>query len=236
MKLVISILVIYILIEALLFAFHSYKAGSLVKKTYTGKFTLGNTSLPLYKVLVAGDSVGAGVGASSFENSVVGRVGNELSKTHYVELNNLSVSGYKMNEVLNLKVPDEKYDLTILIVSSNNLFHMTNMDKFKFDTELVLDRYSKKSNKVIIVGPGRLFDAEAIPLVIKPVYRFMAGQYSKELLLISKKYPNVIHVSPITSTLSMKEYGHTGASDRFHPNDEGHRFWFDLIAPHLSNN
>ncbi len=236
MKLVILILVSYILIEALLFTFHSYKASSLVKKTYTGKFILGNSSLPSYKVLVVGDSVGAGVGATSFETSVVGRVGNELSKSNNVRLNNLSVSGYKMNNVLDTKIPDDKYDLVLLIVSSNDLFHMTNMDRFKKDADFVLGKYSKVSKKVIIIGPGRLFDARAIPLVIKPIFRLMADRYSDELALLSKKYPNVTHVSPIKTSLSMMQYGYTGASDRFHPNDEGHRFWFDLIKPSLSTN
>lgn len=203
----------------------------MVKNSHTEDMTLGEGKE--YLLFAAGDSVGAGVGASTFETSVVGRVAEYLSRNRSVKLTNKSVSGYKMHDILKITPPSKKHDLILLIVSSNNLFRFTNLTDFKKDTEEVFKRYAPKADKIIIIGPGRIFDAGAIPLMLKPLYGFMGWKYAGIMRTESLKYKNIIYINPFETKMMKDNYQDTSASDHFHPNDEGHRFWFDLIKKHL---
>ncbi len=229
----ITILILYIIYQVFYTGYFIKKSETLVKKTYTGKKDLVDPKNKKFKLFIDGDSVGAGVGATSFETSVAGRIAIELSKKYYVQLENNSVSGSEMSTLINKKTPEEKQNLTVLIISSNDLFHFSNLKEFKHSTEKVLEKYSHISERLIIIGPGRVFDAGAIPFIIKPLYRYKAKEYANIISNTSKKYKNVKYVNPLDTKISKNEYGPADAPDGFHPNDEGHRFWFDLIHPYL---
>lgn len=210
------------------------KSRALVITVFVGEKVLGNGKQ--FKLFVLGDSVGAGVGATSFEKSVVGRVANELAKNHQVHLINNSVSGYQMKDVLEAPPPSEKQDVLLIIAGSNNLFHFTNLKAFSTDTGNVLKKFSPLASKVILVGPGRVFDADAIPFFLKPIYKIQGKKYAQILKEEAGKFGSVEYVNPLSTEISHDKYGATSASDNFHPNDEGHRFWFDLISPNFQRN
>lgn len=230
-KIILILLVAFLVFQLLYAGFFSLRAKDLLKKTYTGTYTLGEGNEML--IYATGDSVGAGVGATSFENSVVGRVANFMSKNNKITLTNNSISGNKMKDIIG-NSPTKKQDIIILIIGSNDLFRFTNFADFRKNTKKVLSEYSPKAKTLIVIGPGRIFDADAIPLFMKPVYFILSKQYANIMEEESKKINNVIYVNPIDTKVS-GEYGFTGASDHFHPNDEGHRFWFDLIKQKLTN-
>ncbi len=221
----------YIVFQLFYSGFFFLKSRNLIENPHTGDFILGKG--PEYLMLVAGDSVGAGVGASSFETSVVGRVATYLSRNRTVKLSNKSVSGYRMPDLMSVTLPSRKQNLILLIIGSNNLFHFTDINRFRIDTGKVLSLYSPKTDKLILVGPGRVFDADAIPLPLKPVYKTLGNNYAKIMAEEASKYKNVVYVNPLSANPPDKNYGFTGATDHFHPNDEGHRFWFDLIKGSL---
>ena len=204
-------------------------ASKLSETSYARKTILGESNKPLFRLFIAGDSVGAGVGASSFETSVAGRLGEYFAKNYQVEFENVSVSGHKVKDVLNGKIPEEQQDLIILIVGSNNLFRFTDIKQFEKDVEELYVKFSSKGKKVLLIGPGRIFDSSAVPLVIRPVYKYQGQKYAQILSSKSKEFDNVIHVTTFKHQASEKKYGNTLASDKFHPSDSGHEFWFDMI-------
>src|SRR5689334_2965560 len=107
-KLILLAVTIYIVAQLLYSGFFLLKSRDLVKKEYTGDFTLGRGDE--FTMFAAGDSVGAGVGASSFETSVVGRVAVEIGKNRTVKVVNKSVSGYRMVDLLKVTPPTQKQD------------------------------------------------------------------------------------------------------------------------------
>jgi lysophospholipase L1-like esterase len=230
---VVGILVIYIIFQAAYTGYYYLKSESLIKKVYIGERTIGKVSNPKFNLFVDGDSVGAGVGASAWDKSVAGRVASYYSEKYSVGYVNNSKVGAQMADLAHKQLPHLHPNLTILVISSNDLFHFTNLSKFEISTKEVLARYSEFSDKVILIGPGRVFDAAAIPIIIKPLYKIQGNKYAKIIDKESKNYPNVIYVNPLNTSVSRSDYGPTNGSDGFHPNDEGHRFWFDLIKPHL---
>ncbi len=223
-------IVIYTVAQLLYSAFFLLKTASLLLNQHVGNFTLGKGEE--YNMFVAGDSIGAGLGATKFETSVVGRVAGEIAKKRTVKLTNKSVSGYRMVDIFKVAPPQKKQDLILLIIGSNDLFHFTGIESFKRNTRKILELYAPLANKLIIVGPGRIFDAGAIPLVLKPIYKVRAPLYANVMNQEAGKFKNVVYVNPIEANFH-DNYGPTGSVDHFHPNDEGHRFWFDLIKPSL---
>jgi lysophospholipase L1-like esterase len=224
---------IYLTLQILYSLYYFTKGTQLAKASFSGIGELGDRSKPKFRLFIAGDSVGAGVGATNFEKSASGRLVEHFSKSYLVEWVNVSVSGNKMADLLMNPLPGEKQDLIVLIVSSNNLFRLTGLKQFKLDTKSVLERFSPYTERLVLIGPGRVADSQAIPLFMKPVYKIFGSKYADILRLETKNYQNVTHVNPQIHLAQKQSYGYTLAEDKFHPNDSGHKFWFDLIVDAL---
>lgn len=227
-----SILFLILLYSIIQLAYSSYFfsiASRLSKVSYSRKTTLGSSSNPIFRIFVAGDSVGAGVGATSFEKSAAGRIATYFAQKYRVEFENISVSGKKMANLLDDPTPTEKQNLVVLIIGSNNLFRLTNLGRFREATPRVLAKYVPLTEKLIIIGPGRVADSDAIPFVLRPIYKLLGPAYAKTIREAAAKYANAVYVNPLEHSADFKKYGYTLAKDKFHPNDIGHQFWFDLI-------
>lgn len=226
---VLIVLAIYAVAQAIFTLYFFSKSKDLMKVSYAGQSEYGDISKPKMNVLLAGDSISAGVGSSSFENSLAGRLVNEVSKDNHVIFTNVAKSGNKMVDLLNASLPEQKQNLTIIFIASNDLFHFTSLKKFEQHTKSVLDRYSKISDKVILIGPADIGGATAIPLFLKPIYAMQWPKYAAIMKNVSSEYPNIQYINPIEYKDKLKEYGDTEAKDGFHPNDNGHRYWADII-------
>ena len=231
---IIIVIALYAVLQTIFTLYSFRKSSELIKNTFILKTDIGDSSKPTFKLFVGGDSVGAGVGASSFETSVAGRLAVYFAKDHFVQFESQAKNGSKMADMLTARRPAQKQDLIVLVVSSNDLFRFSDVKLFEDDTKKVIEEYSKLANKLIIVGPGRIFDTYAVPLVFHPIYKSRASLYSDVLDRAAKGKNNVYHIDPTLADKTLKNsYGNTLASDNFHPNDEGHRFWFDLISKKL---
>lgn len=233
MAYVLGVFIILVLAQVLYSLYFLRQATTLNENIYVESAKLGFAGDPEFKLFVSGDSIAAGVGAGSFEKSVSGRLGEFLAKDKHVTFTSEAQVGAKMANLLNSPLPLAKQDLVVLIVSSNDLFRFTDLGKFEDSTEKVLAKYSQLGKKLIIVGPGRVFDATAIPVILKPIYKNRGQKYAKIIAKVALNYPNIRHVSPLSPVKNLPTYGKTLSSDNFHPNDEGHRFWFDLIKTAL---
>ena len=204
-------------------AYYSNKASTLTREIFNPAKEYGDKEKPPLKLYVDGDSVAAGVGASKFETSATGRLVEFLAKDHHVMLEYRPVSGAKMSDLLERPPLSEKQDLIVLIVSSNDLFHLTPGKKFQESTRAVLDKYTPKTKKLVLVGPGKISAAPSLPLPARLIYNIKEPYYTDILTKEIAKYGNVVYVKPEKPT------GSTFAADKFHPNDSGHKIWFEAI-------
>ena len=226
-----GIIAVYCVAQLLFTGYFILRSKSISGQSFAGKTELGKKSAPELDVFLAGDSVAAGVGASSFGVSLAGRLANGLAGNHHVIFTNVAKSGSKMADLTS--VPEQKQDIVVLFIASNDLYHFTNLKKFKSDTESALERYSKTAKRVILVGPADIGGATAIPLIMKPIYWARWPKYAAIMRTAAGKYPNMIYIYPAEYSEKLMTYGHTEAVDGFHPNDNGHRFWADLILSQI---
>ncbi len=226
-----AIIAAYAVAQMLFSGYFFLKSPQLAKQSFAGHSEHGNKPAPELKVFLAGDSVAAGIGATSFNTSLGGRLANSLAKDHHVIFTNAAVSGSRMSDLT--AVPEERQDIIVLFIASNDLFHFTSLEKFEKSTEAALEQYSAQGKKVIIVGPADIGGATAIPLVLKPIYALRWPKYAAIMRTAAAKYPNVTYIYPAEYKEKLKTYGHTEAKDGFHPNDSGHKFWADVILSEL---
>ena len=210
------------------------KAYSLAHITYTKSVQLGKKSGKRLKVLVLGDSIGTGVGASCFENSVGGRIASHLAKKYRVIFRNASVNGSKMSNLLSRKAPKEKQDVTVILISSNDVIRFTDFREFRKSTRKVIEIYSRLSEKLIVIGPANVGHAKFLPLGFRISYLYRGPKYAKILKKSSARFKNVVYINSIKPSESLGVYKQDYySSDTLHPNDKGHKFWFDMIKPYL---
>lgn len=233
MLIILGLILIYIVYQVAYSGYHYIQSKELIKTTYTQDFELGDKSNPELKLFIAGDSVATGVGASRFETSVSGRVATYLAKENYVSLINRADNGHRMADILTIQASKERQNLIVLIVSSNNLLNFTSLRSFEKETKEVLEKYSKLTDKLVIVGPGRVFEAGLVPLPVRLFHKIQAPKYAEIISKETSKYSNVVHVNPLKPPVKPSDYKNDISRDGLHPNDEGHRFWFDMIKPDL---
>jgi lysophospholipase L1-like esterase len=228
-----SFLIIYAVIQ-IAYSFYYFRvARKISKDSFVRSGTFGKSDKPKLTLTIYGDSVGVGVGATKFETALSGRIVEYLSENHEVIFDNKSVSGLKMADLLKSPEANGKQDIIILVISSNDLFRFTNLTQFEKSTATVLKKYSPLADKIIIIGPGRIFDAKVIPFFIRPFYKYFAPKYAKIISEEVKNYPNMVHINPIDPPVNPKDYKGKPSADNFHPSDNGYLFWFDMVKTGL---
>ncbi len=222
---VIIVLGVLLLIDFGYFFYSTSKSSKIVNNTYTGNFTFGEDNKEKIKVLVDGDSIGAGIGATSLENSVGGRIGSFLGESYNVELENMATSGDKIEDLLNRKIT--KNNLSVLFITSNNVMRFKSFSDLRENSKKVFKKYSNKSNNVIVAGPGKIHESTAFPVITKPFYLFYQKKYAEILEEESSKFDNVYYIDPLS--IDFESGPHTESVDNLHPNDKGHEQWFLTI-------
>lgn len=234
-KVILIPILAYIIGQALYTGYYLRQSRNLTKRTFTKSGLFGSgRSVKLY---ITGDSLGAGIGATSFETSLAGRVVAQLARQHTVELKNTSVSGYVASDLLQVELPAQHQDIVVLVISSNDLLHSTNLKSFENTTEEVLQRFSPLSDRVIVIGPGDVGGSDLIPLIARPYFHWKRPQYVESLQRASAKLSNITYINPVDKPPDFvgRYSQNTTSTDHFHLNDEGYRWWSDLIIQALQN-
>jgi len=116
--------IVYLVPQAAYSGYYLRKAGILTKTEYTQNLKLGDKDKPTLKVFISGDSIAAGVGASSFETSTAGRLASFLAMKNKLTFINEAKSGTRMADhqtmfsilliLMNLMSPQKEYWKNIL--------------------------------------------------------------------------------------------------------------------------
>jgi len=226
---IVALLLLYLAGQALYSGFYFVRRSQLVKKDFVKDFELGDPKNTVLKMYLGGDSIAAGVGATSFNTSIGGRLAEYLAQNHRVIFVNKSKGGSRMADMLTAPRPVSKQDVIILIVSSNDLFHFTPLKKFEETVIQVFREYSDQTDKLIVVGPGRVDSSRALPFPLRFIYKIRRPKYASILEKETRRFSNIVYIMPEGPT----GQGNTFSRDKFHPNDEGYEVWFQGIKTAL---
>ncbi len=221
--LIIYLVIFYLIVQLIYSRHHFKKARNISKIAYMESFRLYEKGKSKLNMLFAGDSIAAGVGASSFETSAAGRLVQHFSENHNLNFINKAKSGMEIKDLLNIRLPKAKQDIVVLIISSNDVFRFTSLREFSNSVKKVLDKYSKRTKKLIFLGPGKVSTAPALPLPIRLIYKIREASYASIIEEQIRKYANATYIKPGNPPKG------AFAEDKFHPNDEGHKVGFEAI-------
>lgn len=230
-QVLVAILVFALLFDMYMTLAAMHQASLLVSQTdFKGEHIFPSISQQELTILVDGDSVAAGVGASTFNRSLAGRVGSHFKENYTVRMYNNAKSGSKVSDLLTKSLPQGRHDLAVITIVSNDLLRFTWIRSFRDPVRQVYDKYSQVADTVIVIGPGLVSETSGIPRVSVPYYSFMGPLYGIVMSQETEGFGNVTHVDPYQKELDYKKYGKTEAKDRFHPNDNGHKYWYDMFV------
>lgn len=231
MKIIFSIILVIIAIFVVYQGFRIFKLAQISKQLITSSVPF--EQLPPdsgQSVLVIGDSVGYGVGSSHSETSFVGFIGQAFPSWEIV---NHSESGREIRQALLVleSVERSDWDLIILQISGNDIFHLNNLEKSKTDLKSLFKVAKSKSDQVVFVTTGSIGHAPLIPQPFDWLYSKLSEYYIYEFVNTAKENGVIVvnnyrsKANDIFEADPDKYY----SADKFHPSSAGYKVWFDNL-------
>ena len=186
----------------------------------------------LMRLLVAGDSGAAGVGAESQEQALCGQLVRRLSRHHTVQWRVMAVNGLNSPGMLKLlqEAPSERYDVVVLSMGANDATDLcAPLQWAQWQNrlaELIFDRYAPALLVHSAVPP--MHDCKALP---QPLRWFM-GRWARQMnAVLASQLANqsrrTLHWHPLSTTSAGM------AVDGMHPSCHGYAVWAEGLSRHI---
>ena len=184
------------------------------------------------RLLVAGDSGAAGVGAESQEQALCGQLVRRLSRHHTVQWRVMAVNGLNSPGMLKLlqEAPSERYDVVVLSMGANDATDLcAPLQWAQWQNrlaELIFDRYAPALLVHSAVPP--MHDCKALP---QPLRWFM-GRWARQMnAVLASQLANqsrrTLHWHPLSTTSAGM------AVDGMHPSCHGYAVWAEGLSRHI---
>jgi acyl-CoA thioesterase-1 len=181
--------------------------------------------------IALGDSAAQGLGASAPEKGYVGLLADRIQQTtgKTVRVVNLSVSGAKIQDVIQKQLPElQKYtpDLLTVEIGANDVNSSYDKAQFQKDYDELAAKLPKQAIVANIPYFGGIVRKNKVAIEASQAVAQVAQQDGLTLVNLQSETKN---------RQSFLNYG----ADYFHPTDRGYRIWADafwkVIEPKLSS-
>jgi lysophospholipase L1-like esterase len=190
---------------------------------------------PTKKFLILGDSLGVGVGASSPEYSIAGRLSKDYPEA---EIKNLSVSGLRIHgglSIAQLLKKEEMFDVIFIQLGANDVLHLTSLPDATNDLQKLLSITQTHAKKVIYFNSGSLGSAPLFPHPVDWFYAVRSKSVYEKFQNIAEK-TGVTYVDlyyPRAEDPFLKNPDLYYAADSFHVTDTAYELWYQKIKQHI---
>lgn len=177
------------------------------------------------QLIVLGDSSAQGIGASRPELSYVGRLAQSIAqqKGRPVYVTNLSVSGAKLQDVIEKQLPElqklrmNNETVIVLSVGANDVIRGVSAD-FEAKADVLFGGLPKQTivADVPYFGGGRYRSREAV-----------AQQTNQKLLRAADRFQ--LQMAPLYEVTKDRDNLLVYAADYLHPSDRGYQNWHDAF-------
>lgn len=189
------------------------------------------------RFVVLGDSTAAGVGAGNPESAYPTILARRLaSRSRYVKLSVLGVSGARVQDVLDDQLPLAKEadaDLIFIGIGANDALHVTALDSVRQDMISIIESLKRTDAAVVVAGaPDMRAAAFYEPL------RSLAGWRGRQVARAIEEAARatgvqVVELAEETGGFFARDPAAHYSNDEFHPGPGGYRRWADAIYPKL---
>jgi lysophospholipase L1-like esterase len=186
---------------------------------------------PDLSVLIVGDSAGAGVGAKTQDEALLGHLTRNLAQHHRVTFALRARTGMTTHDALEelfIDVPtDEKWDLVVMSLGVNDATHLRTTRRF-FNDQKSLHQKLQAYGPQLLVLTG-LPPVHRFPALPQPLRRLI-GERANRLDAVLRDMGR----APGKSWVSIRQAMHLGegdmASDGFHPGPAIYAEWARAVA------
>ncbi len=181
------------------------------------------------KYVALGDSAAQGLGASQPQKSYVGLIAAQMAKisNEPTQVINLSVSGAKIQDVIDVQVPQLNQlsiqNTVVTLEIGANEMRAFDEQSFRAGMDALLSRLPPQTvvAEVPYFGGGRLRKHEPNVLVANVIIHELAEKYG-------------LKVAPLYTITKSRDNLLVYAADLFHPSNRGYQNWYDAFAQALS--
>lgn len=186
------------------------------------------------RILVLGDSLAVGVGATESKHSIAGRIGHDHP---HASITNAAISGARVEDVLQqiAAFHEEHFDLIIIQIGGNDVTHFTSLKKIAEDMNKIIKQAKIIAPHVLVWSSGSVGFA---PIFIPP----LSWIYTAETRRIYRTLSRIVTAAGCTyvnlfvpwsedifKTDTKKYY----APDCFHVADAAYDIWYEKCRPKI---
>lgn len=173
------------------------------------------------EILVLGDSLAYGVGASKPENSFVGLLAKQLNNKSIKNEAEIGETTKSLKDTIDSKISG-RYEKIFIIIGANDIIRINiDVNESASNLDYIINKSSQSSDEVILVTTANIKYISLTPSVLSALYGRRADIIRQKALNLEKKYPNFRYVDFYSYPISKYEYKELEAKDGYHLNDEG---------------
>lgn len=200
--------------------YDSIKSKDLQPPIHQEMTTLGQGREITYVSL--GDSLTAGVGASSYGSIYPYIFAQKLSIGAKVTLINLAQQGATTDSLISDQLPIVSKlhpNLVTLLIGINDLHDMKSVSSFKKNYQYIISVLKSSGAKIILLNIPNLGDQEVLLTPWKQLYDLRSTQYNSVIESFNLEVVDLYSLTKQQFSINMY------SSDLFHPSDLGYRVW-----------
>jgi lysophospholipase L1-like esterase len=179
------------------------------------------------RLLVLGDSTGAGVGVESLREGLAGSLADELHArlgrgvTWEVIARSGATTG-QIREFFLLLASRNTFDIIFLTLGVNDVMQLRRKGAFQYDLEVIVRglELASPGAQIMLAGIPRMEHFSSLPAPLGTILGARAYRLNTAAHTVLEKHPRVVHVPPWP--ISTPGFF---ATDNFHPSAIGYKAW-----------
>lgn len=187
-------------------------------------------------ILVVGDSTGYGTGAEVGKDSIAGLIGSDYSAYSVV---NRSKNGRTIGEAVEemKKLPsDERYELIVLQMGSNDILQKRPLDVVRSDLSLLFAIALEHSDHVVMITCGNVGTASRFAGTKRALEYEQLTRLYREMVIPLAAESGVRYVDLFEEPgvdMFLREPKKYLSIDGLHPSSAGYAYWYERLQPAL---
>lgn len=193
-----------------------------------------------FTYVALGDSLTAGVGAHSYEESYVYQVAKRVAanQKRSVLVVNTAWPGATSADVLAVQlsvIASSTTDLASLLIGVNDLHNWVSLAQFQSHVRSILETLVPHTHQVVVMTLPYLGGKRLVLPPYRSYFMWQTTRYNQALREVLKQFPTVTLVD-LQARIASSEKDMLGyyGSDYFHPSGEGYQLWSQEIFRTLS--
>ena len=189
---------------------------------------------PSLRLLIAGDSSAAGVGAAHQQEALSGQLAQALASSYRVEWQLIAQTGLRTRELIPplQHLPEQRVDVVVLALGVNDVTGLSTGRRFARDQERLIALLQNRFDPHLILACGvpQMQRFPALPQPLAWVLGQQAARLDGVLAELAQEQPVLQHLP-----FHLPQDLELAAEDGYHPSPKAYHLWALALAEQIRN-